>query len=198
MGKLDTIIRRNRTEAMRFLVRNTAMAAATSAGLLGCAASHTTGTEAGVDGGAPADAGVFRDASWDATGDASRDDATPMDVGPRDAGRTDFGTLDIGAMPWTLPCDPTSLAGELIGLPLRQPAGRAAWFREDYLDPQGHALNRAGVPVDAGFRPLDADGRPVDPRLFAAGSILSDQDWVRSRSGAGLAIASAWGAVQAV
>lgn len=87
---------------------------------------------------------------------------------------------------------------KLIGLPLRQPAGRETWFRDGYLDPQGHALNRAGIPVDAQFRPVNPDGAPVDPRLFAAGAILADQDWVRSRSGAGLAITSAWGAVQAV
>jgi len=86
----------------------------------------------------------------------------------------------------------------LIGLPLRQPESRESWFRDDYLAPEGHALNRAGVPVDASFRPVAADGRPVNPRLFAAGAILADQDWVRSRSGAGLAIASAWAAVQAI
>jgi glycerol-3-phosphate dehydrogenase subunit B len=87
---------------------------------------------------------------------------------------------------------------QLIGLPLRQPETRKDWFRTDYLDPQGHALNRAGVPVDAAFRPVDAEGDPVDPRLFAAGAILAGQDWVRSRSGAGIAIASAWGAVQSI
>ncbi len=86
----------------------------------------------------------------------------------------------------------------LIGLDIQQPASREAWFAEDYLAPEGHALNRAGVVVDRHFRPLDASGAPVDPRLFAAGSILAGQDWVRSRSGAGLAIASAWGAVQAL
>ena len=86
----------------------------------------------------------------------------------------------------------------LIGLPLSQPDSRDGWFRDDYLDPEGHALNRAGVPVDESFRPVGPDGAPVDTRLFAAGSILAGQDWVRSRSGAGLAIATAWGAVNAM
>lgn len=87
---------------------------------------------------------------------------------------------------------------KLVGLPVRQPETRTGWFRKTYLDPEGHALNRAGVRVDAAFRPLDADGRPVHPRLRAAGSILAGQDWVRSRSGAGLAIASAWAAVHSL
>lgn len=87
---------------------------------------------------------------------------------------------------------------KLIGLPLRQPAGRDGWFRKNYLDPNGHALNRAGVPVDERFRPVDSSGEPIQAQLFAAGAILAEQDWVRSRSGAGLAIGSAWGAVQAL
>jgi glycerol-3-phosphate dehydrogenase subunit B len=86
----------------------------------------------------------------------------------------------------------------LIGLPVRQPDGRAAWFRPDYLDPRGHPVNRLGVTVDDLFRPVDTEGRPVHPGLHAAGAVLADQDWVRSRSGAGLAIASAWAAVEAV
>jgi glycerol-3-phosphate dehydrogenase subunit B len=36
------------------------------------------------------------------------------------------------------------------------------------------------------------------PRLFAAGSILAHQDWVREKCGSGLALASAYGAVRAV
>jgi glycerol-3-phosphate dehydrogenase subunit B len=44
---------------------------------------------------------------------------------------------------------------------------------------------------------LARDGRPCSERLFAAGVILAHQDWIRSRSGAGIAIASAYQAVDA-
>jgi glycerol-3-phosphate dehydrogenase subunit B len=44
---------------------------------------------------------------------------------------------------------------------------------------------------------LARDGRPCSERLFAAGVILAHQDWIRSRSGAGIAIASAYQAVEA-
>lgn len=93
--------------------------------------------------------------------------------------------------------DRNRLSETLLGLPVRQPEGRDSWFRQDYLDPRGHAINRLGVETDADFRPVGADGRPIDSRLFAAGALLAGQDWVRERSGAGVAIASAFGAVRA-
>jgi glycerol-3-phosphate dehydrogenase subunit B len=85
----------------------------------------------------------------------------------------------------------------LLDLPVTQPAGRAAWYRERYTDSRGHAIHRAGIEVDADFRPLERDGRPRSERLFAAGGILAHQDWIRSRSGAGIAIATAYAAVAA-
>ena len=83
----------------------------------------------------------------------------------------------------------------LLGLPVRQPDSRAAWHRRDYLDPRGHAVNRAGLVVDAAWRPLDAQGKPAWPRLYAVGSVLAQQDWMRSKCGSGLAIATAWAAM---
>lgn len=85
----------------------------------------------------------------------------------------------------------------LINLPVSQPASRREWYRTDYMDARGHPLNSAGLEVDDAFRPLDGAGRPVHPRLFAAGSILAHQDWARQRCGAGLAIASAFKAIEA-
>ena len=89
------------------------------------------------------------------------------------------------------------LSEALLDLPISQPEGRDSWYRHDYLDPQGHPINRAGLEVDRSFRPVGADAKPVNERLFAAGAILAYQDWVRQRCGVGLAIASAYGAVRA-
>jgi glycerol-3-phosphate dehydrogenase subunit B len=86
----------------------------------------------------------------------------------------------------------------LLGLPVQQPASRAAWHQRDFLDPSGHAINRAGLRVDDAWRPLDADGTPAWPRLHAVGSILAHQDWMRSKCGSGLAIATAWAAIDQV
>ncbi len=84
----------------------------------------------------------------------------------------------------------------ILGLPVHQPASREAWHQRDFLDPKGHAINRAGLLTDAGWRPLDAQGQPAWQRLYAAGSILAHQDWMRSKCGSGLAIATAWGAIE--
>ncbi|MCB1761310.1 MAG: glycerol-3-phosphate dehydrogenase subunit GlpB [Gammaproteobacteria bacterium] len=84
----------------------------------------------------------------------------------------------------------------LLDIPVTQPAARSEWYRERYFDRRGHPLNRAGIEVDDHFRPLDAAGRRLDPRLFAAGILLAHQDWTRQRCGAGVAIASAYQAVK--
>ncbi|WP_235893849.1 glycerol-3-phosphate dehydrogenase subunit GlpB [Oceanidesulfovibrio indonesiensis] len=84
----------------------------------------------------------------------------------------------------------------LFGLPVLQPHNRAEWHRDDFFDPRGHPLNRTGVEVDKRLRPLSENGRPAFSNLFAAGSILAHQDWMRAKCGAGLAIATAYAAVQ--
>jgi glycerol-3-phosphate dehydrogenase subunit B len=84
----------------------------------------------------------------------------------------------------------------VFGLPVAQPEDRADWYRQDYLDPRGHGLHRAGLRVDAALRPLGPDGTPAHEGLFAAGSILAGQDWIRMKCGAGVAIATAFKAVR--
>lgn len=83
----------------------------------------------------------------------------------------------------------------LVGLPVVQPISREEWHRERFLDSRGHPLNRAGLEVDARFRPRSTSGDPVYENLFAAGSILAHQDWIREKSGAGIAITTAHRAV---
>ncbi len=83
----------------------------------------------------------------------------------------------------------------LFDLPLYQPEGRVSWHHEQFLDPAGHPINSAGIEVDDSFRPIDASGKVIQENLFAAGSILAHQDWIRMKCGSGLAIATAYSAV---
>ncbi len=84
----------------------------------------------------------------------------------------------------------------VFNLPVAQPETRSAWHQKDFLSPKGHPVNRAGLETDESLRPLDATGRPAHDRLFAAGTLLAHQDWMREKSGAGLSIATALFAVE--
>lgn len=85
----------------------------------------------------------------------------------------------------------------LLNLPVTQPDHRADWYNEKYTGSQGHNIHKAGIEIDESFRPVNKDGAPYNKRLFAAGVILAHQDWIRSRSGAGIAISTAYKAVEA-
>ena len=86
----------------------------------------------------------------------------------------------------------------LMDLPVCQPENRSCWHRQQFLDPKGHAINLAGIEVDDRFRPMNLDGHAVFENLYAAGSILAHQDWIRTKSGTGLAVATAYGAIEAM
>lgn len=85
----------------------------------------------------------------------------------------------------------------LFDLPVYQPKARNAWHRDNFLDSRGHSANRSGLEIDDSFRPLNSTGKPAFEMLFAAGSILAHQDWMRMKCGSGLAIATAYAAVDA-
>jgi glycerol-3-phosphate dehydrogenase subunit B len=95
-----------------------------------------------------------------------------------------------------LQADRCGVREPLFGLPVHQPGQRDDWHCEDFLDRRGHPIHRAGLQTDECFRPIDAAGRPLHPRLFAAGSILAHQDWMRMKCGAGLAFSTAYAAVE--
>lgn len=85
----------------------------------------------------------------------------------------------------------------VFNLPVCQPLQRDDWHHKDLLHKQGHPLNRAGLSIDPTLRPVDGDGKVCIDNLFAAGSILAHQDWVRQKCGSGLAVATAYAAVAA-
>ena len=91
----------------------------------------------------------------------------------------------------------TGISESLLDLPVTQPVDRTDWYSEGYTDHEGHAIHKAGIEIDSSYRPLAQNGEPYDERLFAAGIILAHQDWIRGRSGAGIAIATAYKAVEA-
>lgn len=86
----------------------------------------------------------------------------------------------------------------LLNLRVCQPPHEGRWHRDSFFDPLGHPVNMSGVETDSTFRPfLDRCDCPVE-NLFAVGSMLAHQDWMRSKCGSGLAIATSYVAVQAL
>jgi glycerol-3-phosphate dehydrogenase subunit B len=53
-------------------------------------------------------------------------------------------------------------------------------------------LLSAGLRVDAALRPLDERGRPVHPRLFAAGAVIGGHEQATDGTGLGVAILTGW------
>jgi glycerol-3-phosphate dehydrogenase subunit B len=93
--------------------------------------------------------------------------------------------------------DRTGVREPLFDLPVHQPSERSLWHRKSFVDPRGHRINQAGIETDSHFRPLAGDGQLVHPGLYAAGSILAHQDWMRMKCGGGLAICTAFAAAHA-
>ena len=96
-----------------------------------------------------------------------------------------------------LEADRKEIRETIFNLPVSQPETRNDWYEKEFFNPRGHDACRSGLEVDDQFRPLNHTGQPAFESLYAAGSILAHQDWTRMKCGAGLAIASAYGAVTA-
>jgi glycerol-3-phosphate dehydrogenase subunit B len=79
----------------------------------------------------------------------------------------------------------------LLGLTVDAPP-HDAWFVRDALDPAGHAIEAAGIPTDAGLRPLGPDRHVSHANVLVVGGLLAEQRAVRERCGDGVAVASGW------
>lgn len=86
----------------------------------------------------------------------------------------------------------------LLGLPVFQPESRELWHSRQFFDPEGHALNRAGIITDEFLRPVCKKGLALMPNLYTAGTILAGQDWTREKCGASISFATAWKAVESL
>ncbi len=83
----------------------------------------------------------------------------------------------------------------IFNIPVYHPRQRSLWYQSDLFAPQGHPINQAGILTDQSFRPVDEMDVPIFESLYAAGSMLAHNDWVRLKSGAGVSCASAFCAV---
>ncbi len=85
----------------------------------------------------------------------------------------------------------------IFNLLVSQPEKRNQWYHLNFFNPKGHAINQAGLETDHTFRPVNKNKAPVFKRLYAAGSILAHNDWIRLKSGSGVSCVSSFTAVNA-
>jgi glycerol-3-phosphate dehydrogenase subunit B len=88
-----------------------------------------------------------------------------------------------------------SIRETIFNLPLSQPENRSQWHHMQFFEKKGHLINRAGIETDNRYRPVDQNKKPIFENLYAAGSILAHNDWVRLKSGSGVSCLTAYSAV---
>ena len=88
-----------------------------------------------------------------------------------------------------------SVQETVFHLPVYQPELRNQWYDLNLFNPDGHAINKAGIETNEMFQPVDNKNNPVYEHLYAAGSILAHNDWTRLKSGSGVSCVSAITAV---
>jgi glycerol-3-phosphate dehydrogenase subunit B len=81
----------------------------------------------------------------------------------------------------------------IFDLPVQAPDGRLGWFKQDFLDRDGHPIYRAGLKVDERFRPVNGSG-PIYENLLVAGTTLAGCEVIRERSFDGVALATGYAA----
>jgi glycerol-3-phosphate dehydrogenase subunit B len=80
----------------------------------------------------------------------------------------------------------------IFNLPVTVPTGPLDWFRQDFMDKEGHPLYRAGIRVNEQFQPVDGEGRPLFSNLYATGTTLGHCDPIRERAFDGIALATGY------
>ncbi|KPA18617.1 Glycerol-3-phosphate dehydrogenase, anaerobic, B subunit [Candidatus Magnetomorum sp. HK-1] len=92
----------------------------------------------------------------------------------------------------------TSIEEPLFNLPVYQPESRREWHQKQFLAQGGHDIHQSGIQVDSSFRPINDNGKVIFEHLFATGSILAHNNWMHHKCGSGVAIASAFAAVEKI
>lgn len=82
------------------------------------------------------------------------------------------------------------IAETALGLPVRAPADRAAWFGATFGD--AHPIHRAGVATGDDLRPLDPASAPIYRNVVVAGAALAGADLIREGAYEGVALATGW------
>lgn len=78
----------------------------------------------------------------------------------------------------------------IFNLPVEADPNRHNWFLPGFLDPKGQPFANYGVKVNDKLNPVTGDGQPLTANLYLAGATIAGADWIRSRTGDGVALAT--------
>ncbi len=91
---------------------------------------------------------------------------------------------------------PKSTTEALFGLELSPTASCEDWSAEQAFGPVSHGFARVGVTVNTAFQPVDEQGKVLFDNVVVVGRTLGHYDHVVEKSGNGVALVSAYAAVQ--
>jgi glycerol-3-phosphate dehydrogenase subunit B len=99
---------------------------------------------------------------------------------------------------WTV--DPADhIQEQVFNLPISTPEGMQNWFHPNFAHPPGHSLFRCGVQVDQKFHPIEdpasQSDRLISEDIQVIGAALSGADALRERALEGIALATAFAAL---
>jgi glycerol-3-phosphate dehydrogenase subunit B len=80
----------------------------------------------------------------------------------------------------------------VFNLPVSIPKSRLDWYKQDFMDKDGHPVYRAGLVVSKDFRPINEAGKTVFENVYAAGTTLAHAEVIRERSMEGVALATGY------
>jgi len=80
----------------------------------------------------------------------------------------------------------------IFDLPLVMPTDRRTWFKQDFMDADGHPIYRTGVVVNHDFQPVNSENRPIYNNLYAIGTTLAHAEAIRERSFEGIALTTGY------
>lgn len=80
----------------------------------------------------------------------------------------------------------------VFGLPVEVSHDRTTWAAREFINPDGHPVNRAGLQVDSNFKLVNSQGENPLENLYIVGSALSNYDGIPERSLEGVSLASGY------
>jgi glycerol-3-phosphate dehydrogenase subunit B len=86
----------------------------------------------------------------------------------------------------------------IFGLPVKFDQNRHTWFEQTFISAHGQPVFNFGLKVNSQLKPVNGSQEPLAQNLYVVGAALAGAEWTSSRTGDGLALATAAAAVRQI